>query len=199
MFSVLHVRIAASSFLFRAIGCVTLPSACFHRVLRYYDGVRLPDIHWNILQLLRRLILSTLSGYVRISAVPITHLRESLSTSSSASPCSQTGGLDVLTFNRHFGVVCCYVYGIDQFPLNSDFAAQSLHFRYGFAAPFPPLRAYVTSSFPRTRYGRTAAPYPAGLFCYDVISLQRALAQSVENSLCCFQSSHIILLLHKIY
>lgn len=131
-------------------------------------------------------------GYVRISAVPITHLRESLFTSTSASPCSQTGGCcTVLASIGRYSVVCCHIYNIDQFPLNNYFPAQSLHFRYGSAAPCPTLRAYVTSSPPRTRYGRTASPYPTGLPCCDIISLQRPLAQSVENSLCCFLSSHI--------
>lgn len=37
-----------------------------------------------------RLILSILSGYVRTSAVPITHLCDSLLTSSSTLPCFQT-------------------------------------------------------------------------------------------------------------
>ena len=74
--------------------------------------------------------------------------------------------------------------------MNNYFPAQSLHFRYGSAAPCPTLRAYVTSSPPRTRYGRTATPYPTGFPCCDIISLQRPLAQSVENSLRCFHSSH---------
>ena len=38
--------------------------------------------------------------------------------------------------------------------------------------------------------GRTAAPYPTGFPCCDVISLQRPFARSVENSFCCFHSSH---------
>lgn len=137
------------------------------------------------------MILSTLSGYVRISAVPITHLRESLLTSASASPCSQTGGCRaVLAFIVQHSVVCCQYENIDQFPLNNYFPALSLHFRYGSAAPCPTLRAYVTSSPPRTRYGRTATPYPTGLPCCDIISLQRPFSRSVENSLRCFRSSH---------
>ena len=136
-------------------------------------------------------------GYVRISAVPITHLRDSLLTSSSASPCSQTGGCQTeLAFIAQFGFVCCQTYGIDQFPLYNNFPAQSLHFRYGSAAPCPTLRTDVTISLPRTRYGRAATPYPTGLPCCDVISLQRPLAQSVENMLPCFRSSHIKLLYH---
>ena len=132
-------------------------------------------------------------GYVRISAVPITHLRESLFTSASASPCSQTGGcLTELASFAQPDVVCCHKDNIDQFPLNNYFPAQSLHFRYGSAAPCPTLRAYVTSSPPRTRYGRTATPYPTGLPCCDIISLQRPLAQSVENSFRCFRSSHTL-------
>lgn len=65
------------------------------------------------------LILSTLSGYVRISAVPITHLRDSLFTSPSASPCSQTGGcLTALASIGQSGVVCCRKEDIDLFPLS---------------------------------------------------------------------------------
>lgn len=88
MFSAIHVRTAAS-YAFKAVRCVTLPSICFHRLLRYYDDIGLPD---KRLAAVYRLILSTLSGYVRTSAVPITHLREPLFTSTSASPCSQTWG-----------------------------------------------------------------------------------------------------------
>ena len=189
MFSALHVRIAASFIPFRAVSGMCHPS--LHLLSQTSAVLWLPDIRWNVSQFLHRLILSTLSGYVRISAVPITHLRESLFTSESVSPCSQTGGcLTDLAFIGQWGIVCYQKDGIDQFPLNNDFPAQSLHLRYGSAAPCPTLKAYVTSSLPRTWYGRLATPYPTGLPCCDVISLQRPLARSVENSFCYFRSSH---------
>ena len=51
-------------------------------------------------------------------------------------------------------------------PTFNYFPAQSLHFRYGSAAPYPTLRADVTTLLPRTRYGRLATPpYPTGLPC----------------------------------
>lgn len=110
------------------------------------------------------------------------HLRESLFTSAPASPCSQTGGcLTALAFIGQPDVVCCQIKNIDQIPLNNHFPAQSLHLRYGSAAPCPTLRTNVTTSFPRTRYGRVANPYPTGLSCCEVISLQRPFAQPVEN------------------
>lgn len=112
---------------------------------------------------------------------------------------SDRGLLTVLAFIGQSGVVCCRKDNIDQFPLNNYFPAQSLHFHYGSAVPCPTLRAYVTSSPPRTRYGRSATPYPTGFPCYDIISLQRPLAQSVENSLRCFRSSHPYLLLYHIF
>lgn len=153
------------------------------KFLWYYDDIGLPIVHWNVLRFIHRLILSTLSGYVRTSAVPITHLCESLLTSSSTSPCSQTVGYHIkLAFNAWHDIVCCQYENIDQFPLNNYFPAQSLHFHYDSVAPCPTLRAYVTSSLPRTWYGRGATPYPTGLPCCDIISLQRLLAQSVENN-----------------
>ena len=122
------------------------------------------------------------SGYVRISAVPITHLRESPSTSAPASPCSQTGGRPtVLAFCDQPNVVCCHQKNIDQIPLYNYFPAPSLRLRYGSAVPCPTLRTNVTTSPPRTRYGRMANPYPTGLSCCEIISLQRSLAQPVEN------------------
>ena len=186
--SVFSALLSAQRFLFdRAVECATLPSTCFHRFLRYYDDIGLPATRLLILRLFRRLTSYTLSGCNGTSAVPITHLRESLLTSASASPCSQTGGcLTALFFIGQSDIVCCHNKNIDQIPLNNHFPAQSLRLRYGSAAPCPTLRVGVTASLPRTRYGRLARPYPTGLPCCDVISLQRSLAQPAENSLVLF-------------
>ena len=48
-------------------------------------------------------------------------------------------------------------------PSVNNFGAQSLRFRSGSVAPCPTLKPHVTASAPRTRYGRSAIPYPAGL------------------------------------
>ena len=162
--------------------CATLPSNSFHCLLRYYDDIGLPATRLLTLRLFVRLALYTLSGWNGTSAVPIPHLRESPLTSASASPCSQTGGcLTALAFIGQPDVVCCHKKNIDQIPLNNYFPAQSLHLRYGSAAPCPTLRTNVTTSFPRTRYGRMANPCPTGLPCCEVISFQRLFAQPVEN------------------
>ena len=192
--SVFSALLSAQRFLFvRAVECAALPSTCFHRLLQYYDDIGLPATRLLVLRLFRRLTLYTLSGCNGTSAVPITHLRESLLTSASASPCSQTGGcLPDLAFIGQADVVCCQYKNIDQIPLNNHFPAQSLRLRYGSAAPCPTLRAGVTTSLPRTRYGRLAKPYPTGLPCCDVISLQRSLAQPVENSLALFSQLALI-------
>lgn len=50
-------------------------------------------------------------------------------------------------------------------PTFTNFSAQSLHLRFGSAAPCPTLRSYVTSSTPKTWYGRAAIPYPTGFSC----------------------------------
>ena len=71
----------------------------------------------------------------------------------------------VLDFGGQYSIVCCQKENIDRFSLNNYFPAQSLRFRYGSAAPCHTLRAYVTSSPPRTRCGRTATPYPTGFTC----------------------------------
>ena len=174
--------------------CAALPSTCFHRFLQYYDDIGLPAARLLVLRLFRRLTLYTLSGCNGTSAVPITHLRESLLTSASASPCSQTGGcLPDLASIGQIDVACCQIKNIGQIPLNNHFPAQSLRLRYGSAAPCPTLRAGVTTSLPRTRYGRLAKPYPTGLPCCDVISLQRSLAQPVENSLALFSQLALML------
>ena len=92
----------------------------------------------------------TSKSYVKISAVPITHLRESLLTSASASPCSQTGGCHaVLAFIGQHNVVCCHRDNIDQFPLKNYFPAQSRHFRYGSAAPCPTLLWFMLPATPK--------------------------------------------------
>lgn len=177
-----------------AMICAALPSICFRRLLRYYDGIGLPATRLLIWRLFKRLISYTLSGCNGTSAVPITHLRESLLTSASASPCSQTGGcLTALAFIGQSDVVCCQKQNIDQIPLYNYFPAQSLRLRYGSAAPCPTLRTNVTTSFPRTRYGRMAFPYPTGLSCCEIISLQRSLAQPVENRCTLFsQLAHFL-------
>ena len=52
---------------------------------------------------------------------------------------------------------------------NNHFGALSLRFRSGSVAPCPTLKPNVTASAPRTRYGRMANPYPAGLrSCYTL-------------------------------
>ena len=182
-----------------AMKCATLPSTCFHRFLRYYDDIGLPATHLLILRLFKRLISYTLLGCNGTSAVPITHLRESLLTSASASPCSQTGGcLTSLAYIGQSDIVCCRIKNIDQIPLNNYVPAQSLRLRYGSAAPCPTLRTDVTISFPRTRYGRMAIPYPTGLSCCEIISLQRLFAQPVENRSTLFSQLALIRLLYQI-
>ena len=178
--------------------CAALPSICFRRLLRYYDGIGLPATRLLTLRLFVRLALYTLSGCNGTSAVPIPHLLESLLTSAPASPCSQTGDfLSALAFIGQSDVVCYHKENINQIQLNNNFAAQSLHLRYSSAAPCPTLRTAVTTSFPRTRYGRMANPYPIGLSCCEVISLQKLFAQPVENSV--FAARTFFTLYHKLY
>lgn len=161
MLSALHIRIAASFFPFGAVRCVTLPST-------YFQGMSGPQLFC------------------------VKHLRESLLTSPSASPCSQTGG--VPCYPRHFGqhsVVCCQHKNIDQVPLNNYFPAQSLHLSYGSAAPCPTLRADVTTSLPRTRYGRLAIPYPTGLPCCVLPAYKDCSRSQWKTAFMrCFLSSH---------
>ena len=115
----------------------------------------------------------------------VKHLRESLLTSASASPCSQTGGCrTALAFCGQHGVVCCHHENIDQIPLNNYFPAQSLHLRYGSAAPCPTLRAHVTTSLPRTRYGRLATPYPTGLPCCVLPAYKDCSRSQWKTALC---------------
>lgn len=150
--------------------CVTLPSTHFQgllpRLLRYYDDIGLPDTH--------RLDLRISSACLRLPFRDVSgpqlfcvkHLRESLLTSTSASPCSQTGGCRAvlaISCSTVLSAVCKKT--STKIPLNNYFPAQSLHLRYGSAAPCPTLRADVTTSLPRTRYGRLATPYPTGLPC----------------------------------
>ena len=191
---VFSALLSAQRFLFdRAVECATLPSTCFHRFLQYYDDIGLPATRLLVLRLFRRLTSYTLPGCNGTSAVPITHLRESLLTSASASPCSQTGGcLSNLATIGQSDIACCHTKNIGQIPLNNHFPALSLRLRYGSAAPCPTLRVGVTASLPRTRYGRLARPYPTGLPCCDVINLQRSLAQPVENSLVLFSQLALI-------
>lgn len=188
-------------FLPEAMKCAALPSNSFHCLLRYYDDIGLPATRLLVLRLFRRLTSYTLSGCNGTSAVPITHLRESLLTSTSASPCSQTGGcLPNLATIGQSDIACCHTKNIGQIPLNNHFPAQSLRLRYGSAAPCPTLRVGVTASLPRTRYGRLARPYSTGLPCCDVISLQRSLAQPVENrDNPVFTARTFLKLYHKLY
>ena len=75
---------------------------------------------------------------------------------------------------RHTGhgcVVCCEQEHIDHFQPHNHFPAQSLHFRFGSAAPCPTLKPDVTASAPRTRYRRLAGPYLIGFSYCIVISL----------------------------
>ncbi len=138
--SVFSALLSAQRFLFdRAVECATLPSTCFHRFLRYYDDIGLPATRLLILRLFSRLTSYTLSGCNGTSAVPITHLRESLLTSASASPCSQTGGcLTALSFIGQSDIVCCHNKNIDQIPLNNHF--QLNHFACATALLLPVLR-----------------------------------------------------------
>lgn len=178
MFLVLHVRIAALFIPFRTVRC-----ASSLRLLSQISMVLwLHRTFWRILKRLTThasLDFVYPVGYVRAS---VTHLRESLFTSTSTSPCSQTGDcLTNLVFIGQHVIVCYPKNNIDQFSLNNYFSAQSLHLRYSSVAPCPTLRAYVTSSPPKTRHGRTATPYPTGLPCCDVISLQRPISQFSPN------------------
>ena len=200
--SVFSALLSAQRFLFdRAVECATLPSTCFHRFLRFYDGIGLPATRLLTLRLFVRLALYTLSGCNGTSAVPIPHLLESLLTSAPASPCSQTGDfLSALAFIGQSDVVCYHKENINQIQLNNHFPAQSLHLRYSSAAPCPTLRTAVTTSFPRTRYGRMANPYPTGLSCCEVISLQKLFAQPVENrDTPVFAARTFFTLYHKLY
>ena len=63
-------------------------------------------------------------------------------------------------------VVYCEIEHIDHYQPHNNFPAQSLHSRFGSAAPCPTLKSNVTASTPRTQYGRLARPYPTGLSCY---------------------------------
>lgn len=57
-------------------------------------------------------------------------------------------------------------------------SSQSLHLRFGSAAPCPTLKSNVTISVPRTRYRRLARPYLIGFSYYMIISLQK-LAEKI--------------------
>lgn len=63
-------------------------------------------------------------------------------------------------------IVCCGIEHIDHFQPHNYFPAQSLHFRFGSATPYPTLKSDVTALIPRTWYGRLAKPYPTGFSCY---------------------------------
>ena len=88
-------------------------------------------------------------------------------------------------FGQH-SVVCCQHENIDQIPLNNYFPTQSLHLRYGSAAPCPTLRAHVTTSLPRTRYGRLATPYPTGLPCCVLPAYKDCLRSQWKTALTLF-------------
>ena len=138
-----------------------------------------------------RLILSTLSGYVRISAVPITHLRESLLTSPSASPGSQTGGcLSDLALIGQPDVVCCHIENIDQFPLS--IISRLNHFT-----------CVTTLLLPVLRLGLILPVHPQGLgtggrlllirqaFPAMILSAYKDCSRSQwKTALRCFRSSH---------
>lgn len=79
-------------------------------------------------------------------------------------------------YPRHTGhgsVVCCIEKHIDHIQPHNNFPAQSLHFRFGSAAPCPTLKPGVAASAPRTRYRRLARPYLIGFSYCIVISLPR--------------------------
>ena len=61
----------------------------------------------------------------------------------------------------------------DSIQPHNNFPAQSLHFRFGSAAPCPTCKPGVTASAPRTRYRRLARPYLIGFSYCIVISLPR--------------------------
>ena len=73
----------------------------------------------------------------------------------------------------HDSVVYCDIEHIDHIQPHNNFPAQSLHFRFGSAAPCPTLKPDVTASAPRTRYRRLARPYLIGFSYCIVISLPR--------------------------
>ena len=128
-------------------------------------------------------------GNGRISAVPITYL-------SSASPSSQTGGCRHVLAIPVMTVLSAVNKNTSTVQPHTNFPAQSLHFRFGSAAPCPTLKPDVTASAPRTRYRRLARPYLIGFSYCIVISLPR-LAEfpplARGNQLCWFHSSHLIL------
>lgn len=102
---------------------------------------------------------------------------------------------------RHLGqhsVVCCQQENIDQIPLNNYFPAQSLHLRYGSAAPCPTLRANVTTSLPRTRYGRLAIPYPTGLPCCVLPAYKDCSRSQWKTAFAVFSVRTLCLLYHTI-
>ena len=95
----------------------------------------------------------------------------------------------------HDSVVCCEAKHIDHIQPHNNFPAQSLHFRFGSAAPCPTLKPDVTASAPGTRYRRLAGPYLIG-FSYCIVISLPGLAEfpplARGNQLRWFHSSHLL-------
>ena len=81
-------------------------------------------------------------------------------------------------------------------PTFNYFPAQSLHFRYGSAAPYPTLRADVTTLLPRTRYGRLATPYPTGLPCCVLPAYKDCSRSQWKTAYAVFSVRTMLLLYH---
>jgi len=77
-------------------------------------------------------------------------------------------------------------------PSSNHFGAQSLRFRSGSVAPCPTLKPNVTASAPRTRYGRSATPYPAGLRSRYTLTAYKGsrLASLPSGRHLCLRSTH---------
>ena len=143
------------------------------------------------------MILSTLLGYVRTSAVPINHLRESLSTSSSASPCSQIGGalmssplmdISVLSAAKHTAStssLCIMISRLNRFTFVTALLLPVI--RLGLMLPVHPQGLGTEG---RPLLTRQACPAV-------ILSAYKDRSHSQwKNSLRCFRSSHMFLLLY---
>lgn len=100
--------------------------------------------------------------------------------------------------NGRRSVACCRIENIGQFQPHNYFPAQSLHLRYGSAAPCPTLRANVTTSLPRTRYGRLAIPYPTGLPCCVLPAYKDCSRSQWKTAFAVFSVRTLCLLYHTI-
>lgn len=151
-----------------AIKCTALFSICFHRLLRYYGCVGLPSIHLD-------------SWRISLFWFPYLFQKEwqDLSCSDnilliSLAKLSDWGTPPYPRPTGHDSVVCFVTKYIDHFQPHNIFPAQSLHFRFGSAAPCPTLKPNVTASPPRTQYRRLARPYLIGFSYCIVIMLTKA-------------------------